>query len=106
MPKITYVDKNGTRHTLEVAKGLSVMRGAVDNSVPGILAECGGACACATCQVIVTKEWATKLPAPEAMELSMLDGAEQGETTRRLSCQITVTDALDGLVVQVPESQY
>ena len=105
MPKITYVGQDGTRLSYEVADGLSVMRGAVDNDVPGILAECGGACACATCQVVLDPAWESKVPAAGPMELSMLEENEEGDA-RRLSCQIQVTDALDGLVVHVPSKQY
>jgi 2Fe-2S ferredoxin len=103
MPKITYIEADGASHTLEVPVGESVMRGAVMKNVPGILAECGGACACATCQVFVDAAWMDKIPPPQAMEASMLDG-EDG-VTRRLSCQITVTEALDGLVVRMPKTQ-
>jgi 2Fe-2S ferredoxin len=103
MPKIAYVLPGGARQTLEIAAGLSVMRGAIDNQVPGIVAECGGACACATCKVTVSPQWARHLAPPEAMEEAMLDGMGPGV---RLSCQIEVTEALDGLVVEVPTSQY
>ena len=103
MPKITYIEADSASHTLEVPVGESVMRGAVLNDVPGILAECGGACACATCQVFIDAAWMDKIPAPQAMEASMLDG-EEG-VTRRLSCQIIVTEALDGLVVHTPKTQ-
>jgi ferredoxin, 2Fe-2S len=103
MPKIVYVQPNGVRHTVEVPAGLSVMRGAIDNEIPGIVAECGGACACATCKVSIGADWAGHLMPPEAMEEAMLDGAGPG---MRLSCQIEVTKALDGLVVEVPATQY
>jgi ferredoxin, 2Fe-2S len=103
MPKIVYVLPDGARQSFEITAGLSVMRGAIDNQVPGIIAECGGACACATCKVTVNPEWARQLAPPEAMEEAMLDGMGPGV---RLSCQIEVTKALDGLVVDVPASQY
>jgi ferredoxin, 2Fe-2S len=103
MPKIVYVQPNGVRHTVEVSAGLSVMRGAIDNEIPGIVAECGGACACATCKVSISADWASHLMPPEAMEEAMLDGAGPGV---RLSCQIEVTKALEGLVVEVPATQY
>ena len=103
MPKIVYVQPDGSRKSVDVTAGLSVMRGAIDHEIPGIVAECGGACACATCKVYVSPEWASHLALPEAMEEAMLDGA--GRSTR-LSCQIEVTSALDGLVVEVPASQY
>ncbi len=106
MPKITYIEHNGSEHVLEVKSGLSVMEGAVKNNIPGIDADCGGACACATCHVYVDAAWADKTGAKSAMEESMLDFAENVEPTSRLSCQIKVTDQLDGLVVRMPESQH
>jgi 2Fe-2S ferredoxin len=106
MPKITYIEHNGTEHALEVKNGLSVMEGAVKNNVPGIDADCGGACACATCHVYVDGAWIDKVGTKSAMEESMLDFAENVEANSRLSCQIKVADALDGLVVRMPESQH
>jgi 2Fe-2S ferredoxin len=106
MPKITYIEHNGSEHVLDVKSGLSVMEGAVKNNIPGIDADCGGACACATCHVYVDAAWADKTGAKSAMEESMLDFAENVEPTSRLSCQIKVTDQLDGLVVRMPESQH
>jgi 2Fe-2S ferredoxin len=106
MPKITYVEFKGTEHVIEVKTGLTVMEGAVKHNVPGIDADCGGACACATCHVYVDPAWTDKVGAPSAMEESMLDFAENVEPNSRLSCQIKVTDALDGLVVRMPESQH
>ena len=105
MPKITYIEHNGTEHTLDVAKGLSVMEGAVRNLVPGIDADCGGACACATCHVYVDPDWFGKTGSREPMEESMLDFADDVRETSRLSCQIKVTDELDGLIVRMPEHQ-
>lgn len=106
MAKITYVEHNGTQHVVEVANGLSVMEGARDNNVPGIEADCGGACACSTCHVYVDPAWVSKLPGKDDMEADMLDFAWQPDTERsRLTCQIKVTDALDGLVVHMPEKQ-
>ncbi|WP_297736297.1 2Fe-2S iron-sulfur cluster-binding protein [uncultured Maricaulis sp.] len=105
MPKITYIEHNGTEHVIDVATGLTVMEGAVRNLVPGIDADCGGACACATCHVYVDPAWADKTGSREAMEDSMLDFAEAVQETSRLSCQIKVTDALDGLVVRMPQDQ-
>src|ERR1700710_2619904 len=105
MAKITYIEFNGTEHPIEVKPGLSVMEGAIRNNVPGIDADCGGACACATCHVYVDEAWREKTGKPSAMEESMLDFAEDVEPNSRLSCQIKVTDALDGLVVRLPESQ-
>jgi 2Fe-2S ferredoxin len=106
MAKITYIEFDGTEHPVEVRNGLSVMEGAVRNSVPGIDADCGGACACATCHVYVDPAWTEKTGTRSAMEDSMLDFAENVETNSRLSCQIKVSDALDGLVVRMPESQH
>ncbi len=106
MPKITYIEHNGSEHVIDVKNGLSVMEGAVKNNIPGIDADCGGACACATCHVYVDAAWADKVGAKSAMEESMLDFAENVEATSRLSCQIKVTEQLDGLIVRMPESQH
>ncbi|MEN9894283.1 MAG: hypothetical protein RIR97_135 [Pseudomonadota bacterium] len=105
MTKITIVAYDGTRFDIDAANGSTVMENAVRNSVPGIEAECGGACACATCHVYVDPGWADKVGSPEAMEEDMLDFAFDVRPTSRLSCQIKVSAALDGLVVQVPEKQ-
>ena len=105
MAKITYVEHDGTEHVIDVKTGLTVMEGAVKNNVPGIDADCGGACACATCHVYVDEAWIDKTGSPSAMEESMLDFAEGVQDNSRLSCQIKVTDALDGLVVRLPVSQ-
>jgi 2Fe-2S ferredoxin len=106
MPTITYIEHDGTAHPVEVPVGRSVMQGAVDNNVPGIDADCGGECACATCHVYVDPAWQKKLPAKEEMELSMLDFALDVKPNSRLSCQIKVTAELDGLVVRTPKSQH
>ncbi len=106
MAKITYIEHDGTEHAIEVKAGLSVMEGAVKNNVPGIDADCGGACACATCHVYVDAAWQAKTGEKTAMEESMLDFAEGVEPNSRLSCQIKVTDDLDGLIVRLPESQH
>ncbi len=106
MPKITYIEHDGTEHTVEVKKGLSVMEGAIRNNVPGIDADCGGACACATCHVYVDPDFAAETGRPSAMEESMLDFAANVEPNSRLSCQIRVTDDLDGLIVRLPQSQH
>jgi len=106
MPKITYIEHNGTEHVIEVANGLTVMEGARDNNVPGIEADCGGACACSTCHCYVDAAWVEKLPAKDDMEADMLDFAWQPDNLRsRLTCQVKVTDALDGLVINLPEKQ-
>jgi ferredoxin, 2Fe-2S len=108
MPVITYVEYDGTEHAVEVPVGRSVMQGAVDNNVPGIDADCGGACACATCHVYVDAAWLGRIgvPAPGSQEASMLGFAAVTRADSRLSCQIAVTEALDGLVVRMPEGQH
>jgi len=106
MAKITYVEHNGTEHVVDVKTGLSVMEGAVKNNIPGIDADCGGACACATCHVYVDESWLSKTGDRSAMEESMLDFAEGVEENSRLSCQIKVSDDLDGLRVTMPASQH
>ena len=106
MAKITFIQHNGTEQTVDGLPGMSVMETAVKNQVPGIDADCGGACACATCHVYVDEAWRDKTGTSSAMEESMLDFAENVEPNSRLSCQIKVSDALDGLVVRMPESQH
>jgi len=106
MAKITYIEHSGAEHTVDVKPGLSVMEGAVRNNVPGIDADCGGACACATCHVYVDEAWREATGKQSAMEESMLDFAEEVEPNSRLSCQIRVTEALDGLIVRLPENQH
>jgi 2Fe-2S ferredoxin len=106
MPKITYIESNGREHVIDVAVGMTVMEGAVKHNVPGIDADCGGACACATCHVYVDAAWADKTGKPSGMEQSMLDFASDVEATSRLSCQIKVEPALDGLIVRLPKSQH
>jgi 2Fe-2S ferredoxin len=106
MAKITYIEHNGTQHIVEVANGLTVMEGARDNNIPGIDADCGGACACSTCHVYVHPDWVSKLTPKEDMEEDMLDFAFEPNAERsRLTCQIKVSDDLDGLIVQMPEKQ-
>ncbi len=106
MAKITYIEHDGKEHVIDVKNGLSVMEGAVKNNIPGIDADCGGACACATCHVYVDDAWTSKTGEKSAMEESMLDFAENVQENSRLSCQIKVSDAVDGLVVRMPESQH
>ena len=106
MAKIKYIEFNGEEHEVEVQNGLTVMEGAIKNKIPGIDADCGGACACATCHVYVQKEWLSKLPSKEDTEEDMLDFAFEVKENSRLSCQLTVTDELDGLVVDLPEKQF
>ena len=105
MPKVTYIEHNGKSHEIEVAKGLTVMEGAVQNNIPGIDADCGGSCACATCHVYVDQKWFNKLPNKESSEEDMLDMAFESNKFSRLTCQLTVTDELDGLVVKMPSKQ-
>ena len=105
MPTINFREHNGTVRTVEAEEGSTVMEAAIRNAIPGILAECGGACACATCHVYVDEAWTDVVGEPEAMEEDMLDFAFDVRPTSRLSCQIKVRDELDGLVVQVPERQ-
>ena len=105
MTKLTIVAFDGTRFDIEASNGSTVMENAVRNAVPGIDAECGGACACATCHVYVDDAWAGTVGQPSPMEEDMLDFAYEVKPTSRLSCQIKMTDALDGLVVNVPERQ-
>ncbi len=122
MAKITYIEHNGTEHVVEVANGMTVMEGARDvvevangmtvmegardNGIPGIEADCGGACACSTCHVYVHPDWVDRLPAKDPMEEDMLDFAYQPDPVRsRLTCQLKVSPAIDGLVVQMPEKQ-
>ena len=103
MPSVTYIEFNGTEHAVEVPLGLSVMRGAVNNNVPGIDADCGGECACATCHVYVDPAWLDKTgkPVPGSQEASMLSFAAEAEFNSRLSCQIAMREELDGLVVRM-----
>ena len=105
MPKITYIEHSGKSHTIEIANGLSVMEGAVQNNIPGIDADCGGSMACATCHVYVKEEWFNKLPKKEDGEEDMLDMAFEPKKNSRLSCQLMVSEELDGLVVNLPEKQ-
>ena len=106
MAKITYIEHNGTTHEVDVKPGMTVMEGARDNGIPGIDADCGGACACSTCHVYVDAAWVDKLPAKDGMEEDMLDFAFEPDPVRsRLTCQLKVSDALDGLRVQMPEKQ-
>ena len=105
MPKITYIEHNGKQHEIEVGSGFSVMEGAVQNNIPGIDADCGGSCACATCHVYVDEKWFDKLPKKDISEEDMLDAAFEPNKFSRLTCQITVTDELDGLVVKMPSKQ-
>ncbi len=106
MPKITYIEHNGSAHSVEVDEGLSVMEGAVNNGVPGIDADCGGSCACATCHVYVDPAWAHLTGEKNETEASMISFANAVKPNSRLSCQIKVTADLDGLVVRMPAGQH
>ena len=105
MAKITYIDKSGNSKTIEVENGLSVMEGAIQNNIPGIDADCGGSMACATCHVYVEETWLNKIPKPEEAEVDMIDMAFEPKKNSRLSCQLIVSDELNGLTVTTPEKQ-
>ena len=105
MPKVTYIEYNGKVHEVEVEKGLSIMEGAVQNGIPGIDADCGGACACATCHVYVKEEWLDKLSGQGESEKDMLDFAFETKSNSRLSCQLMLEDKHDGIIVNLPEKQ-
>jgi 2Fe-2S ferredoxin len=105
MVKITFFEHNGKEHVVDVSPGMSLMQSAVRNNVPGIDAECGGACSCATCHVYIDPAWSAATGEPETIERSMMEFSSRPEANSRLSCQITVTEKLDGLVVRLPESQ-
>ena len=105
MAKITYIDSSGTARTVEAENGATVMETAIRNNIPGIEAECGGACACATCHVYIDEAWRAKTGEPSPMEEDMLDFGYDVRANSRLSCQIKVSDELDGLVVRTPEKQ-
>ncbi len=105
MPKITYIEFNGKSHKIDVANGLSVMEGAVENNIPGIDADCGGSMACATCHVYVKEDWFNRLLPKQEGEDDMLDQAYEPKKNSRLSCQIQVSDKLEGLEVDLPEKQ-
>lgn len=106
MPKITYISQSGEEHSVETSVGMTVMRTAIANGIPGIDADCGGSCACATCHVYVDDAWMGKLKAPESAESDMLDFVLDRQPNSRLSCQINITAELDGLVVRTPASQH
>tara|TARA_B100001769_G_C21714488_1_gene393513 strand:- start:162 stop:482 length:321 start_codon:yes stop_codon:yes gene_type:complete len=105
MTKITYIENSGKSHTINLANGLTVMEGAVQNNIPGIDADCGGSMACATCHVYVKEEWFNKIPKKDDGEEDMLDMAFEPNKFSRLSCQVIVSDELDGLVVKIPSKQ-
>jgi len=106
MPKITYIEADGREHEVEVEPGLSLMEGAKNNGVPGILADCGGNCACGTCRVYIEEPWRSLAGPAGEMEASTIEAHEDAVPGKRLACQITVCEELDGLVVRMPERQF
>lgn len=106
MPKIIFITNDATRHEVEVENGYSVMEAAINNDIDGIVAECGGACACATCHSYVDEAWLDKMPPMDDMEDSMLDAAYERKNNSRLTCQIEVSEELDGLVIHVGDNEY
>ena len=105
MPKITYKDSEGNSKTIKVENGLTVMEGAIQNDIPGIDADCGGGMACATCHVYINEEWWDKLQIKENGEEDMIDMAYEPNKFSRLSCQVIISDELDGLIVRIPSKQ-
>jgi len=106
MTKVIFIEHDGTEHEVDAENGTNLMEAATNNLVPGIDADCGGACACATCMIYVPDEWAAKLPAKEDMEETMLDFCDHSKEDSRLACQIEVKDELDGIRVTMPASQH
>ncbi|MHC8380517.1 2Fe-2S iron-sulfur cluster-binding protein [Pseudomonas sp. LB3P14] len=105
MPIITYIEHNGTAHEVNVANGDSLMQGAVNNAIPGIDADCGGACACATCHIYIEEPWTGQLNSADAMEQAMLECVQELRPGSRLACQVCVNDAHDGMHVAMPQHQ-
>jgi len=106
MPRIIFIEHDGTEHTVQARVGQSVMRAAVENSVPGIMADCGGSMACGTCQGYIDPRWLGQFPARSAGESGMLEAGGQMRANSRLTCQLIVQAGMDGMVVRLPESQY
>lgn len=106
MPKVLFIEHSGAEHVVEAEAGKSVMQIAIDNMVPGIVGDCGGCCTCATCHGYVDEAWLGKLPAPSEDEKMMIEGALSVAANSRLTCQIRLTDELDGLVLRLPASQF
>ncbi len=106
MPLINYIEADGNHHKADVAVGESIMQGAVDNMIDSVLAECGGACACATCHCYVDDAWVEKVPAADSSEKDLLEAVVEPKENSRLSCQIFVTEEMEGFTVHLPESQY
>lgn len=105
MPKVTFIESNGTPHTVEGKPGRSLMQIAVEHGIPGIIGECGGSCSCATCHAYIDPAWAEKLPSESETESFMLEAVPEPRQTSRLCCQIPMSEALDGIVVTVPDEQ-
>lgn len=106
MPKITLIESNGTQHIVVGEVGQSIMQAAMNAMVPGIQGDCGGACSCATCHAFVDDAWVGVVPAAEDAELDMLEFASERQETSRLTCQLTMQENMDGMVLRLPESQY
>ncbi len=106
MPKITFVTPDGERHEVDVDNGYSVMEAAINNNIEGIVAECGGACACATCHGYIDEAWTLRMPEMDDMEDSMLDAAYERRDNSRLTCQLEMNEEWDGLIVHVAENEY
>ena len=106
VPKITFIDYEGTERSVDANVGETIMEAATSNDIPGIDADCGGACACATCHVYIAPDWFAKVGDPEDLEAEMLDVAEEVKENSRLACQLTISDELDAIVVVTPESQF
>jgi 2Fe-2S ferredoxin len=106
MASVIYVQHDGAEHKVEVAAGENIMQGAINNNIDGIIGECGGGLSCATCHCYVDEAWVSKIDEPSAGESDMLEAANERRANSRLSCQLTVSDALDGIIIHVPESQY
>ncbi|MDP4533890.1 2Fe-2S iron-sulfur cluster-binding protein [Marinobacter salarius] len=106
MPTITLIESNGTEHTLTGQNGQSIMQAALNAMIPGIQGDCGGACSCATCHAFVDENWVSVLPKMEDTESDMLDFASERQDNSRLTCQLTLDDSMDGMVLRLPESQY
>lgn len=106
MTKVTFIDPAGAEHQVNVEKGTSLMQAAMDNGIDGIVAECGGACSCATCHCYIDESWVAKVGEPSSIEQDMLDCVIDPQPNSRLSCQVIVDDTLDGLVVKLPKSQF
>lgn len=106
MPKLKFISHDGDEFEVEAAQGITLKDAAVDNDIPGILAECGGACACATCHVYIDRAWRESVGGPGGMEAEMLEFAFDVNETSRLSCRVEIVDALDGMVIRIPEKQF